>query len=86
MLEARKTIARIYASSREPSKALDLLLQAPNPEGEWEEDYYVLLVSCALAAERPRETLKFCESGASRFPSSERLTAACAAVRRTPTR
>jgi len=81
MLEARKALASIRASTSGVAAALDLLLQAPNPEGEWEEDYYVLLVSFALAAKRNAEAVKFCKSGTSRFPSSEGLARACGEVK-----
>ncbi len=81
MLEARKTVARIHASTANFATALDLLLQAPNPEGEWEEDYYILLVSCAVAAKRTAEALRFCQIGSARFPSSERLPKACSQLK-----
>jgi len=81
MLEARKALASIRASTSGVAAALDLLLQAPNPEGEWEEDYYVLLVSFALAAKRTPEAQKFCKSGTSRFPSSDGLARACGEVK-----
>jgi len=80
MLEARKALARIHASTSSFSTALDVLLQAPNPEGEWEEDHYALLVSCAVAAKRTTEALKFCQSGRSRFPNSERLSKLCGSL------
>ncbi len=77
MLEVRKTLARIHASASNFATALDLLLGAPNPEAERDEDYYALLISCATAAGRPAEARQFCESGKSRFPNSERLITVC---------
>ncbi len=81
MLEARSAVARIHASTSDFSTALDLLLKAPNPETEWDEDYYALLVSCAAAAKRPVDALKFCQRGASRFPNSDRLSKTCLQLR-----
>ncbi|RPI18078.1 MAG: tetratricopeptide repeat protein, partial [Acidobacteria bacterium] len=77
MMEARKTAARIRASGGDTAGALEFLLKAPNPEAEWEEDYYVLLVSCAAAAKRGAEAAKFCQSGRTRFPNSDGLGKAC---------
>jgi len=77
MLEARASLARIHASASDFLKAIDLLVKAPNPEAEWDEDYYILLVSCTAAAKRPDEAAKFCAKASARYPSSERLAAVC---------
>ena len=81
MLEARKALASIRASAGGFSTALDLLVKAPNPEPEWDEDYYFLLVSCAAAAKRTADAHRYCESGAARFPGSDRLTKICNQLR-----
>jgi len=77
MLETRATLARIHASASDFSKAIDLLTKTPNPEAEWDEDHYILLVSCAAAAKRPDEAAKLCAKASARYPSSERLAAVC---------
>jgi len=81
MLEARRALASVRASSGDVSTALDLMLKAPNPQAEWDEDYYILLVNCAAAAKRTAEALKFCESGTARFPNSGQLTRICGQLR-----
>ncbi|RPJ59299.1 MAG: tetratricopeptide repeat protein [Acidobacteria bacterium] len=81
MLEVRASLARIQASASDFSKAVHLLLQAPNPEAEWDEDYYLLVVSCLGAAKRMAEAEKFCAKGTARFPNSERLAKLRASLR-----
>jgi tetratricopeptide (TPR) repeat protein len=73
LLEARKALARLYVNSGKTEKALFILQQTPNPEGEKDDEYYVLLVNCYTRMNRLEEGRRICQQGLARFPKSDSL-------------
>lgn len=73
-LEARKTLARLYAAGEKTELALSILQQTPNPNSEWDDDYYLLLTTCYVRMNRLEDGRKICQQGMARFPHSAPLS------------